>query len=250
MKALITGASSGIGREIAKYLDSLGYETILIARNKEELEATRRVLENKAKIVVMDLSDFDKIRSLYLLLKGEKIDVLVNNAGFGVFGAFSSTDLMREVEMIDVNIRAVHVLTKMFLKEMKKRKKAYILNVSSSASFFPGPYMSSYYATKAYVRSLTEAISYELEHEKSNVSISCLCPGPVATKFSAIAGVHFKSRSMDAAFVAKYAVDKMFQGKRLIVPGFSMKCARIFSRFFSTHFVMRFVYYFQKKKKK
>ncbi len=250
MKALITGASSGIGREIAKHLDSLGYETILIARNKEELEATRRVLENKAKIVVMDLSDFDKIRSLYLLLKGEKIDVLVNNAGFGVFGAFSSTDLMREVEMIDVNIRAVHVLTKMFLKEMKKRKKSYILNVSSSASFFPGPYMSSYYATKAYVRSLTEAISYELEHEKSNVSISCLCPGPVATKFSSIAGVHFKTRSMDAAFVAKYAIDKMFQGKRLIVPGFSMKCARFFSRFFSTYFVMRFVYYFQKKKKK
>lgn len=121
MKAVVTGASSGLGREFAKYLDSLGYELFLVSRYKEELENTSRELKNKSKIIVMDLSDFHNLKSLYVLLKNEDIDVLINNAGFGIFGEFCSTDITDEVEMINLNITAVHVLTKLFLKDMKKR---------------------------------------------------------------------------------------------------------------------------------
>ena len=116
LKALITGASSGLGREFAKYLDSLGYQTILVARDKKGLEETRSFLKNKSKIVVMDLSDLHDLKSLYVLLKNEDIDVLINNAGFGVFGDFLSTDISSEVNMIDVNVKACQVLTKLFLK--------------------------------------------------------------------------------------------------------------------------------------
>ena len=250
MKAVITGASSGIGREIAKYLDSLGYQTILVARDKEKLEETRGFLKNKSKIVVMDLSDFHNLKSLYVLLKNEDIDVLINNAGYGVFGDFSSTDITKELGMIDVNITACQILTKLFLKDMKKKDSGYILNVSSSASFYPGPLMAGYYASKAYVRSLTEAISYELEKEGSKVKVSCLCPGPVDTNFNKRAGVDFSVKPLSADYVAKYAIDNMLKGKTVIVPGFTMRCAKFFSRFLSSYFLMGFVYKIQKKKEK
>lgn len=248
MKALITGASSGIGRDIAIYLDSLGYETILVARNKISLENLQENLKNKSKIVVMDLTELSNLKSLYVLVKNEDIDVLINNAGFGVFGEFSKTDISREMEMIEVNIRAVHVLTKLFLKDMKKKNKGYILNVSSSAGFMPGPLMASYYASKSYVTSLTQAISYELEKEKSNVRISCLCPGPVDTNFNKVADVSFAVTPLSSSYVSKYAIDQMLKGKTVIIPGFKMKCARFFSRFVSNHFVMGIVYKIQKKK--
>lgn len=250
LKALITGASSGIGKEIAIYLDSLGYETILVSRNKVELEKLRKSLKNKSKIVVMNLSDLNNIKSLYVLVKNETIDILINNAGFGVFGEFAKTEISKEIEMIDVNIRAMHTLMKLFLKDMKKRDSGYILNVSSSASFMPGPLMASYYASKAYVTRLTEAVSYELEKENSKVRVSCLCPGPVDTNFNQVAGVDFSAKPLDATYVAKYGVDKMFSGKTVIIPGFSMKCAKFFSRFFSSHYIMKFTYNIQKKKKK
>lgn len=248
MKALITGASSGIGRDIAIYLDSLGYETILVARNKNSLEKVKSGLKNKSKIVVMDLGELPNLKSLYVLVKNDDIDVLVNNAGFGIFGEFSKTDISREMEMIDINIRAVHILTKLFLKDMKKKNKGYILNVSSSAGFMPGPLMASYYASKSYVTSLTQAISYELEQECSNVHISCLCPGPVSTNFNNVAGVSFAVNPMISKDVSKYAVDQMFRGKVVIIPGFKMKCAKFFSRLVSDHFCMRVVYRIQRKK--
>ncbi len=249
MKALVTGASSGIGKEIARYLDNLGYELFLVSRNKEQLEKVQASLKNKSKIIVMDLADFQNLKSLYVLLKNENIDVVVNNAGFGVYGPFTSTDLSQELNMIDVNVMSVHVLTKLFLKDMKKRDSGYILNVSSSASFYPGPLMASYYASKAYVRSLTEAISYELEKEHSHVKVCCLCPGPVDTNFNKRAGVEFSVSPLSSKDVAKYAVDGMFRGKRVIVPGFTMRCAKFFSRFASVHFIMKIVYRIQDKKK-
>ena len=250
LKALITGASSGIGKEIAIYLDSLGYETILVSRNKTELEKLQKSLKNKSKIVVMDLSDLNNIKSLYVLVKNETIDILINNAGVGVFGEFTKTEISREMEMIDVNIRAMHTLMKLFLKDMKKRDSGYILNVSSSASFMPGPLMASYYASKAYVTRLTEAVSYELEKKNSKVKVSCLCPGPVDTNFNEVAGVNFSAKPLDAKYVARYAVDKMFKGKTVIIPGFSMKCVKFFSRFLSSHYIMKFTYNIQKKKEK
>lgn len=249
MKALVTGASSGIGLEIAKYLDELGYQLILVARNKEKLEDLASRLKHKAKIIVMDLETEANIKSLYVLTKNEDIDILVNNAGFGDFGYFTETDLNKELEMIDLNIKSVHMLTKMFLKEMVKKDSGYILNVASSASFQPGPLMATYYSTKAYVFRLTEAISYELKKQKSKVHISCLCPGPVDTNFNAVAGVNFAVKPLSAERVARYAVDQMFKNKMVIIPGFKMKCAKFFGRFLSDKKLMAITYRIQKKKK-
>lgn len=250
MKALVTGASSGIGKEIAKYLDKLGYELILVARDKEVLEQVSLKFNHKPKIIVMDLEVESNVKSLYVLTKNEDIDILVNNAGFGNFGTFTETDLNNDLEMINVNIRAVHVLTKLFLRDMKKKNKGYILNVSSSASFQPGPLMSTYYSTKAYVLRLTEAIYYELKKEKSKVSVSCLCPGPVNTNFNKTSGVTFAVKPLSASYVAKYAVDKMFKHKLVIIPGFKMKLARFFGRFLSDKQLMRITYRIQKRKTK
>lgn len=248
MRALITGASSGIGREMAKYLDSLNCELILVARNKEQLESLSLELKHKPKLVVMDLLLESNVKSLYVLTKNEDIDILVNNAGFGNFGKFTETDLVNDLEMIDLNIKTLHMLTKMFLKDMKKKNKGYILNVASSASFQPGPLMATYYSTKAYVLHLTEAIWYELKKEKSNIKISCLCPGPVATNFNRVAGVKFSVKPLSAKHVAKYGIDQMLKGKLVIIPGFKMKCARFFGRFLSDKALMKITYRIQKKK--
>lgn len=250
MKALVTGATSGIGLDIAKYLNNLGCDLILVARNKEKLEEIQCSMKGKVKIVVMDLSIENNAKSLYVLCKKEDIDILVNNAGFGTFGTFTETDLINELNMIDLNIKAPHTLTKMFLRDMKKKDKGYILNVASSAAFQPGPLMATYYATKAYVLHLTEAIYYELKKEKSNVKISCLCPGPVDTNFNNVAGVSFSVKPLTSEYVAKYAIDKMFDGKLVILPGFKMKCAKFFGRFLSDKKLMAITYRIQKNKQK
>lgn len=250
MKALVTGATSGIGLDIAKYLNNLGCDLILVARNKEKLEEIQYSMKGKVKIVVMDLSIENNAKSLYVLCKKEDIDILVNNAGFGTFGTFTETDLINELNMIDLNIKAPHTLTKMFLRDMKKKDRGYILNVASSAAFQPGPLMATYYATKAYVLHLTEAIYYELKKEKSNVKISCLCPGPVDTNFNNVAGVSFSVKPLTSEYVAKYAIDKMFDGKLVILPGFKMKCAKFFGRFLSDKKLMAITYRIQKNKQK
>lgn len=250
VKALVTGASSGIGLEIAKYLDNLGYSLILASRDKEKLEELQKILKNKSKIVVLDLSDMASLKNLYVYSKSEDIDILVNCAGFGVHGEFASTELKKELNMIDVNIKAVHVLTKLFLKDMKKRDKGYILNVSSSASFYPGPLMASYYASKAYVTSFTKGISYELKKANSKVKISCLCPGPVNTNFNSVAGVKFSVKPLTPEYVAKYAIDNMLKGKLVIIPGFKMKFAKFFGRFLSDNLTMNIAYNIQKNKLK
>lgn len=250
MKALVTGASSGIGLEMAKYLDSLGYEIILVAREKEKLESVAKTLVHKPKIIVMDLSQVEDIKSLYVLVKNDDVDILVNNAGFGLCGNFSETDLSKELSMIDLNIKSVHILTKLFLKDMKRKNKGYIMNVASSAAFQSGPLMATYYSTKSYVYRLTEAIWYELKKEKSNVKVSCLCPGPVDTNFNKVAGVSFSVKPLTAEYVAKYAVDKMINGKLLIIPGFKMKCAKFFGRFLPDKALMKITYNIQKNKLK
>lgn len=251
MKALITGASSGIGRSMAKYLSSLGYELILVARNKEKLEALQLELKTKSKIIVMDLAISNNVKGLYVLCKNDNIDILINNAGFGLCGNFTETDMIREIEMLDVNMKAVHILTKQFLRDMKRRGSGYILNVASSAAFQPGPLMATYYATKAYVLHLTEAISYELKKEKSKVVVSCLCPGPVDTNFNQVANVTFAVKPLSSNYVAKYAIDQMLEKKKLvIVPGFQMKVTYFFGRFLSDGLKMKIAYRIQKKKLK
>lgn len=250
MIALITGGSSGIGYSMAKYLSSLGYDLILVARDKARLQAIQKELPTEVKIVVADLSKESKLKELYVLCKNDNIDILINNAGFGMFGPFTSSDLSTELDMIDVNIKALHILTKLFLKDMRKRGSGYILNVSSAASFQAGPLMSTYYATKAYVSRLTLAIYEELRRDKSGVHISCLCPGPVATNFNNVADVQFAMKGLDSDYVAKYAIDKMFKKKLIIVPGIKMKTTIFLNRLVSTKFALKIVYKFQKKKEK
>ena len=161
MKALITGASSGIGKEMAYYLDKLNYELILVARDEKALIEVKSKCQN-AKIIALDLSKIENVQKLYEETKEENIDFLINDAGFGLFGYFNETSLDKELNMINVNITALHTLTKLFLKDMINKNSGTILNVASSAGFFAGPYLSTYYATKNYVLKLTMAINEEL----------------------------------------------------------------------------------------
>ena len=249
MKALITGASSGIGLDMAKYLATKKFELILVARSKEKLEEIQEKLPTKVTIIVADLSDEQRVKELYAMTKKENIDILINNAGLGDFGPLTETDLNKDLELIETNIKAVHILTKFFAKEMENREKdSYILNVASSAAFQPGPLMSTYYATKSYVYQLTEALYYEEKKKKTKVHVSVLCPGPVETNFNNVAGVSFAVKPLTSSYVAKYAIDMMFKNKLLIIPGFKMKCAKFFSRFISDKAKLKITYNIQKKK--
>jgi len=250
LKALITGATSGIGLDMARYLAIQKCELILVARNKDKLEKIQELLPTKVTIVVADLSNEQKVKELYVIAKQENIDILINNAGFGDFGYLPDTDINKDLNMIDTNIKAVHILTKSVVKDMEKKDTdTYILNVSSSAGLMPGgPLMSTYYATKSYVRSLSEALYYEEKKKKTKVHVSVLCPGPVDTNFNNVAGVHFGVKPLKSTYVAKYAIDKMFDEKLLIIPGTKMKLAYFFSRFVSNKFLLRTAYNVQKKK--
>ncbi|MBO5095729.1 MAG: SDR family NAD(P)-dependent oxidoreductase, partial [Bacilli bacterium] len=147
MKVLITGASSGIGRDMAYYFAKLNFDLILVARRKEKMQEIKKNVDVNVKIIPLDLSIKENCYKLYDKVKDENIDVLVNNAGFGLFGMFHKTDLDRELEMINLNITATHILTKLFLKDFIKRDSGYILNVCSSAGFMAGPRLNTYYAT-------------------------------------------------------------------------------------------------------
>ena len=250
MKALITGASSGIGKDMSYYLAELGYDLILVARDKEKLQFMQKDIKTNVKIIVADLSIESKLKDIFVLCKNEDVDVLINNAGFGLCGNFDELDLSKEIEMINTNIIAVHVLTKLFLKEMKKKNKGYILNVASSAAFMPGPLMTTYYSTKAYVLRFTTSLYEELRREKSNVHVSCLCPGPVNTNFNNVANVEFGVKALSSKKVARYAIDKMFKNKLIIIPGVKMKLAIFGSRFLSTKKLAKFTYKIQKQKLK
>ena len=250
MKALVTGASSGIGYEISKYLAKRGYDIIVVARNRQALENLKNEIKTNVQIVCMDLSVVDNCVKLYENFKDENIDVLINNAGFGMYGNFDILDMNKEIEMINVNILACDILTKLFLKDMKKRDSGYILNVGSIAGFMPAPLMSSYYASKSYVVKLTQAIRKELKKSKSGVSVSVLCPGPVNTNFNNTAGVKFAVRPLSSEYVAKYAVDMLFKKKLVIVPGFTIKLARFFSKFTPDNILAEITYYIQTKKDK
>ena len=248
MKALITGGSSGIGRDMAYYLSSCGYDLILVGRDKEELEKVKNKCKTDIIIYDYDLSVLENVYKLYDKCKNENIDILINNAGFGLFGNFTDTDLETELNMINVNIVAVHVLTKLFLKDFVKKDRGYILNVASSAGFMAGPKLSTYYATKNYVLRSSLAIYEELRHIKSNVKISILCPGPVNTNFNKVAGGSFNTKSATSEYVAKYAIDKMFKNKLIIIPTFRMKVAIFMTRLIPTKLLLKINYNIQNVK--
>ncbi len=248
MKAVITGASSGIGESMAYYLNEMNIDLILVATNEEKLRKVKSKLKETAQIIVCDLRFEEEVFQLYEKLKKENIDIFINNAGFGLFGDFDKTDLDRELEMIDVNIKAVHILTKLFLQDFVKRDSGYILNVASSAGFMAGPHLDTYYATKNYCLKLTEGIYEELRRNKSNVHISALCPGPVDTNFNHVAKGKFTIKGADKDFVAKYGIDKMFKGKLIIIPTFKMKLTIFATRFIPTKLLLRITYNIQKRK--
>ena len=250
MKALVTGASSGIGKDMAKILSNKGYDLILVARNKEALEKLKSELKTNVEIISLDLSNIDNCKELYNKVKNKNIDILINNAGFGLLGEFNETDLEKELNMIDLNIKSVHVLTKLFLKDFIKRDSGYILNVASSAAFQPGPLMATYYSTKSYVYNLTLSIYGELKKKKSKVHISCLCPGPVDTNFNNVANCEFKAKSLSSEYVVNYALNKMFKNKLLIIPGFSIKLLYIFGRLIPIKPKLSFTYNIQYNKTK
>lgn len=254
MKALITGASSGIGREMATILSEKGYDIIAVARREDRLIELKNELRTNVEIVCGDVTNFEDIKKIESLL--DEADIFINNAGFGVFGEFSSTSLEKELEMIDTNVKAVHILTKHAYKKFKERNYGYIMNVASIASFFPGPLFASYYATKAYVFRLTEALYEELRKEKSNVKICVLCPGPIKTEFENVAKVSFskdneKNKSLivsDKREVAQYAIKKMLDGKLIIIPGKLMKISAFFRRILSEKALCKALYFLQSKK--
>ncbi len=253
MLALITGASSGIGRDMARELSKKGYNLVLVARNQEGLKQIKDELQKEnpninIKTYSLDLSIKENCYHLYEQV--QDIDILINNAGFGLFGKFKETNLEKEVSMIDTNVTAVHILTKLYLKDMIKKDKGHILNVASIAGFMPGPLMATYYATKNYIVSLTRAIHKEIQKEHSNVKISLLCPGPVDTNFNNVANVKFKINGLTSEYVAKYAINNMLKGKLIIVPGILIKIARVLSEITPTAVTEEIAYHMQTRKNK
>ena len=246
MRALITGASSGIGRDMAKELSQKGYDLILVARDLEKLNEVKQELSTNIEVQCMDISNVENCKQLYE--KYKDIDILINNAGFGDCGYFTQTNLEKEISMINTNIVAYHVLTKLYIKDMKQKDRGTILNVASIAGFMPGPLMATYYATKNYVVRLSEAIREELRKEKSKVQISILCPGPVNTNFNKVADVQFALKGLSSEYVAKYAIEKLLKGKFYIVPGWKIKLAKIACKIAPTGLVAKISYNMQRRK--
>lgn len=252
MNILITGASSGMGKDMAEILNTDDNKLFLVARNEKRLKEIQSSLSSNTEIIPMDISIPDNCFKLYENLKNKNIDVLINNAGYGIFGNFSETVLNDEMNLIDLNIKAVHILTKLFLNDFINRNNGFILNVSSSAGFMPGgPLMASYYASKSYILSLTMAIYAELKEINSKVYIGALCPGPVNTEFNKRAGVNFSIKGLESKFVADYAIKKMFKNRKLIIiPGVFIKLSYIASKLLPSKLMLKICYHIQNSKLK
>lgn len=249
MKALITGASSGIGRDMARELAKRGCDLILVARRVNRLEEIKNEITGvSVETIGCDVSTEENCTKLYNSVKDKGVDMLVNNAGFGLAGEFLSTDINKELNMIKTNVVAVHMLTKLFLKDFAEKDRGIILNVASSAAYMAGPYLSTYYATKNYVRRLTEAVYRELKEKNSNVSVSVLCPGPVNTEFNDVANVKFALKGLSSEYVARYAIEKALKGKLYIIPGLQMKLGVFLLRFIPNKLMLKISAHIQKKK--
>ena len=248
MKALITGATSGIGRDMAYILAKRGIDLIIASRDTKKMEQIAKKLPVKVKIVTVDLSKEADCYYLYEETKFEDIDILINNAGFGAFGRSWEVPLETELNMIGLNVRAVHILTKLFLEDFRRKDRGYILNVASSAGFLAGPLMSTYYATKSYVLRFTEAIHEELRRTGSAVKISALCPGHVETGFDKRANVKHSIGGVSSYKVAKAGIDGMFAGKVVVLPGLLMKMTYWGEKFLTEPLMLKAAYIAQSKK--
>lgn len=246
---LITGATSGIGMEFARRYAALGYRLIVTGRRTDRLEQLKAELQVPMDIYTYDLGKKKQCFELLEILKDENIDIFINNAGFGLAGAFLETDIDKEINMIKVNDLAMHILFKGILKKMHDAGHGQILNVASSAGLLPaGPYMATYYASKAYVTSLTRAVAMELKEMGSPVKVSALCPGPVDTEFNARADVVFALKGISVNQCVEEAIRGMEKGKLIIVPSFTMKLAAIFSHLVPYPILIKITGHQQKKK--
>ena len=254
MIALITGASSGIGRDISRELAKRKYDLIIVARNEKALMELKDELEKeynvKVYVKIVDLSIRENCINLYKDVKKEfeTIDILINNAGLGTCGRFTDTSLEKEEQIIDTNITALHILMKLFLQDMCLKNKGYILNVASIAGFMPVPLMATYYASKSYVIKLTQGIQRELKMQKSNVKVSVLCPGPVKTNFQKVADVKFNTPEAKSSDVARKAVEKMLKNKKIIFTEWYISLVRIFTKILPDSFFAFCCYFIQKRK--
>ena len=248
--ALITGASSGIGRDLAILLSRRGYNLILVGRSLSRLETVLPKLSHRrVQLLALDLSKEEHCSQLYRQCRGQ-VDLLVNNAGFGLFGEFSGTKLDTELNLLDLNVRAVHILTKLFLRDMVKQDRGAILNVASVAGYLPGPLMATYYASKAYLLRLDLAIWKELKKRRSRVQISTLCPGPVDTGFNRRAGVQVAIPGRSSFWVAAYALEQLEKGKRVILPGWEAKAVAVLGKIAPDSLLLEGAYRMQRRKEK
>lgn len=239
-----------MGRDMARYLAKLGYDLILVARREDRLNALKDEIKSvKVKTIVMDISKQENCFELYEMTKNDNIDFLINNAGFGAYGKVKDVPLERELQLIDTNIKALHILTRLYLKDMVAKNSGYILNVGSIAGFLAGPFLSSYYASKNYVVRYTEALREELRCDKINVKVSVLCPGPVNTEFNKVAGVNFIVSGLNSERVAKLAIDKTLKGKMVIIPGALIKLLKFGLHFMGENLMTRISYGAQTKRK-
>jgi len=250
MKALITGATSGLGKAMAEILSGQGWELILTGRNSEALKELQKRLKTNVYTITCDLSKPENAYKLYKACRKHSIDLLINNAGFGVFGYFSKTSLKSELEMINLNITSLHILTKLFLRDFLRHNRGRIINVASSAGFMTGPKLSGYYASKNYVVRLSLAIAEELKHLKTNVKISVFCPGPIDTKFNERAGVKFSIKPKSPEYMAEYALNNAFNNKILIIPTFFMRIGVTLSKILPERITAPIVFLIQNNKSK
>jgi uncharacterized protein len=238
--ALITGASGGIGEALARTLAQHGYNLILVARTMSKLEALGAELSTKNGVettsISIDLSAFDASQKLMTELEARKlnVDVLVNNAGFGEYGDFATGDPIKQQQMISLNIMTLTMLTRALLPKMLERKFGRVMNVASTAAFMPGPLMSVYYASKAYVLSFSEALAEELLG--TGVTVTALCPGPTESDFQARAAMEdsklFQGKTlMTSREVAEQGVAALERGQRVVIPGFINQIQAQASRF-------------------
>ena len=246
--ALVTGASKGIGKQIALAYAKEGAMVAFTDLNRDQvMEETEKELLSvgvKAKGYASNAASFEDSERVVEEIVKEfgRVDILVNNAGFGAFGDFAEADLITELNMVNLNVCAVHTLTKLYLADMYERDSGYILNVSSIAGFMPGPHMATYHATKAYVLKLTQSIYEEVKKQNKDIKICALCPGPIETPFLDRANVRFKTKTMTASEVAKYAIDNMFKGKYMILPGMNNKMIRFLSKIVPDRIIGKIVY--------
>lgn len=226
--AVITGASSGIGKELAKLYSTRGFDLVLAARRRDRLEELADTLKCETKILEADLSDRETCKAVFGEVSDLNVQLLINCAGFGAVGTYEQLDIDKQVKMIDVNCTSVAILTHDFLKDFRYRDSGAILNVASAAGLMPGgPNMAMYYATKAFVVSLTNGIYEELKSAGSHVKIAALCPGPVDTEFNDVAEVKFGMKGITPQYAAKCAARGLDRGDRIIIPENAMHAAKV-----------------------